>query len=61
MLNERSEIYQLLKHDKEQLYNHKYKTEKEYKQKYPFLKEVDSKAKHYNLHTKSFDRLSKFL
>lgn len=44
MLNERSETYQRLKDDKKQLYSHKYKTEKEYKQSFPFLKEVDAKA-----------------
>jgi len=44
MLNERSETYQCLKDDKEQLHNHKFKTEKEYKQIHRFLKEVDSKA-----------------
>ena len=44
MLNERSETYNQLKDDKEKLYAHEYKTEKEYKQIFPFLKEVDSKA-----------------
>jgi putative transposase len=44
MIEERTEIYQLYKNDKEKLYNHKYRTEKEYKQLYPFLKEVDSIA-----------------
>jgi putative transposase len=44
MLHERSETYKQLKNDKEQLYTHKYKTEKEYKQEHLFLKEVDSKA-----------------
>lgn len=44
MLNERSETYQQLKDDKEQLYAHKYKTEKEYKSIFPFMKEVDAKA-----------------
>ena len=44
MLEERKKIYDGLKNDKETLYNYKYKTEKEYKQEYRFLKEVDSKA-----------------
>lgn len=44
MLHERSETYQQLKDDKAQLYAHKYKTEKEYKSIFPFLKEVDAKA-----------------
>jgi putative transposase len=44
MLTERNEVYELLKSDKNQLYNYKYKTEKQYKAKFEFLKEVDSKA-----------------
>jgi len=44
MLHERSSTYRLLKDDKNKLHVHKYKTEKEYKRIYPFLKEVDSKA-----------------
>jgi putative transposase len=44
MLNERNEVYQRLKDDKEALHSYKYKTEKEYKQDFPFLKEVDAKA-----------------
>ena len=44
MLDERKSIYNLLKDDKNQLYNHKYKTEKDYKKDFQFLKEVDSKA-----------------
>jgi len=44
MLHERSTTYHQLKNDKDALYNYKYKTEKEYKQTSPFLKEVDSKA-----------------
>jgi putative transposase len=44
MLHERSGTYQRLKDNKEDLYAHEYKTEREYKQFYPFLKEVDSKA-----------------
>lgn len=44
MLNERNDTYQRLKDDKESLYSYKYKTEKQYKQDFPFLKEVDAKA-----------------
>ncbi len=44
MLEDRRKIYEELKNDKVSLYAYNYKTEKEYKQKYPFLKEVDSKA-----------------
>lgn len=42
MLKERMGIYELLKDDKEALYSHKYKTEKQYKEEFEFLKEVDS-------------------
>ncbi|MHA1193398.1 MAG: RNA-guided endonuclease TnpB family protein [Promethearchaeota archaeon] len=44
MLEERIHVYQKLKNDKLTLYNYKYISEKKYKQQYPFLKEVDSKA-----------------
>ena len=44
MLAERQEVYSELKNDKEKLYAHKYTTEKEYKQEYEWLKEVDSVA-----------------
>ena len=44
MLAERNEVYQQLKKDTEMLRTHKYKTEKEYKQGFKFMKEVDSKA-----------------
>ena len=44
MLAERQEVYTNLKDDKEKLYSHKYKTEKEYKQEFEWLKEVDSVA-----------------
>lgn len=44
MLAEHNEIYQQLKDDSEALKEHKYKTEKEYKQEFEFMKEVDSKA-----------------
>jgi putative transposase len=37
-------VYQSLKDNKEELYNYKYKTEKQYKEKFPFLKDVDSIA-----------------
>ena len=44
MLEERKNVYQELKDDKEAFYDHKYKTERQYKQDYSFLKNVDSKA-----------------
>ena len=42
MLAERINIYNEFKDDKETLNNHKYKTEKSYKNEFGFLKEVDS-------------------
>ncbi|MHC4458647.1 MAG: RNA-guided endonuclease InsQ/TnpB family protein [Planctomycetota bacterium] len=44
MLEEHIRVYDKLKDDKDALYSHKYKTAKQYKQEYPFLKEVDAKA-----------------
>ncbi len=44
MLEERIEFYQNNKDNKEILYNHKYKTEKEYKSEFEWLKEVDAVA-----------------
>jgi putative transposase len=44
MLAERTKVYQNLKEDSEALRTHKYKTEKEYKQEFEFMTEVDSKA-----------------
>lgn len=44
MLEERKEIYKQLKNDRQALYNYKYKTEKQYKKEFEFLKKVDSKA-----------------
>jgi putative transposase len=44
MLEERNKVYEELKDDKDQLHAHKYKTEKQYKQEFSFLSEVDSKA-----------------
>jgi putative transposase len=44
MLAERISIYDQLKDNKEKLYTYKYKTEKQYKEEFEFLKEVDSKA-----------------
>ena len=44
MLAERKSVYQQLKDNPETLREHKYKTEKEYKQEFEFMKEVDSKA-----------------
>jgi len=42
MLDERISIYESLKDDKESLYKYKYITEKSYKEKYEFMKEIDS-------------------
>ncbi len=44
MLAERKFVYQQLKKNPESLKNYKYKTEKEYKREFKFMKEVDSKA-----------------
>lgn len=44
MLAERIDIYEQLKDDKESLYAYKYKTEKQFKEKFDWLKEVDSIA-----------------
>ena len=44
MIEERKETYQLYKDDKDKLHDHKYKTEKQYKELYPFLKEADSNS-----------------
>ena len=44
MLAEWIEVHELLKDDKETLYAYKYKTEKQYKEEFPFLNEADSKA-----------------
>jgi putative transposase len=44
MLDERIQTYQALKDNKEALYTHKYKTEKEYKAQFEFLKEADAFA-----------------
>ncbi len=44
MLNERISFYQENKNNKEIIKSHKYKTEKEYKVEFPFLKEVSSRA-----------------
>lgn len=44
MLAERISTYNELKDNKEKLYTHKYKTEKQYKEEFEFLKEVDAKA-----------------
>jgi putative transposase len=42
MLSERREVYERFKDDKDALKKHTYKTEKQYKVKFPFLKEADS-------------------
>lgn len=44
MLNERQEVYSELKNDKDKLYKHKYKTEKQYKEEFGWLKEIDAIA-----------------
>jgi len=44
MLVERNKVYQRLKDNPELLRNYKYKTEKDYKTLFEFMKEVDSKA-----------------
>ena len=44
MLNERKEVYERFKGDKDTLKKHTYKTEKQYKVDFPFLKEADSIA-----------------
>jgi putative transposase len=44
MLAERIETYQTLKDNREALYTHKYKTERDYKQEHAFLKEADAFA-----------------
>ncbi len=44
MLVERKKVYEQYKADREALYNYQYKTEKDYKREFAFLKEVDSIA-----------------
>ena len=44
MLSERKKIYDKLKHNSRELYEYKYKTEKQLKEEFEFLKEVDSVA-----------------
>lgn len=44
MLEERTKVHEELKDNKDALYNYQYKTEKQYKHEFEFLKEVDSKA-----------------
>lgn len=44
MLSERKEVYNKLKHNSRELYEYKYKTEKQLKDEFEFLKEVDSVA-----------------
>jgi len=48
MLAERIAIYEDLKDDRDALYKYKYKTEKEYKENFEWLKEADSKALQYS-------------
>lgn len=42
MLRERLDAYEALKDDKKALWEHRYKTEKQYKEEYEWMKEVDS-------------------
>ena len=42
MLGERKKVYKRLQYDKTALYSHQYKTEKQYKNDFPFLRDVDS-------------------
>ena len=44
MLSERKEVYDKLKHNSRELYEYKYKTEKQLKEEFEFLREVDSVA-----------------
>lgn len=44
MLEERIQVYEQLKDNRRELYEYNYKTEKQYKEEFPFLKEVDSTA-----------------
>ena len=44
MLSERKEVYDKLKHNSRELYEYKYRTEKQLKDEFEFLKEVDSVA-----------------
>ena len=44
MLSERKEVYDKLKHNSRELYEYKYKTEKQLKDEFEFLKKVDSVA-----------------
>jgi len=66
MLNERKEVYEKLKHDKQALKNYKYKTVEEYKEEYPYMKECDAQAFKYMLldlnsaHKRFFNKTSQF-
>lgn len=44
MLEERKQVWEEHKENKEEIYGWKYKTEKQYKEEFEFLKEVDSVA-----------------
>lgn len=44
MLAERKRVYDILREDKKALYSYKYKTEKQYKEEFSFLKDSDSQA-----------------
>lgn len=65
MLKERIEVYEKLKDNKRELYEYKYKTEKQYKEEFPFLKEVSanvlqqSRINLINTYKKFFNSLKK--
>jgi len=44
MLSEHNDVYERLRNDKNALHSHTYKTEKQYKQEFDFLKDPDAKA-----------------
>lgn len=44
MLNERKQVYEQLKDNREKLYHYKYRTPAQIKQEFPYMSEVDSQA-----------------
>lgn len=44
MLNERKQVYEQLKDNREKLYHYKYRTPAQIKQEFPYMNEVDSQA-----------------
>lgn len=65
MLSERKTVYEKLKDDKRKLYEYKYKTEKQYKEEFDWLSEIDSMALQqarvdlYNAYSNFFRSLKK--